>query len=123
MNIQARIRELIKVLLENMHEKRTRGPIKNEADNELKNLAYTLSMARTNDPHSATSQFFINLVDNKMLDYQASTQQGWGYAVFGKVIRGQGLIDSIGNVPTRRIGPYSDVPSTPIIVSRMSIIQ
>ena len=98
-----------------MQRLKTHAPIKNEADNGLKNLRGTLSMARTNDPHSATSQFFINLVDNKALDY---TKPGTGYAVFGKVIRGLDVVDAIAAVQTTTKGQYKDVPAEPIAVTK-----
>lgn len=88
-------------------------PIKNESDNRMKNDRGTLAMARTNDPHSATSQFFVNLVDNTRLDI---TAQGWGYAVFGKVIEGMDVIDKIAQVRTETKGPYNDVPVQPVII-------
>jgi cyclophilin family peptidyl-prolyl cis-trans isomerase len=89
-----------------MNQKNTKDPIINEADNGLKNDKYTLSMARTNDPNSATSQFFINLSDNKSLDYPSMG----GYAVFGKVTKGQEVIDEIAKVETTNAGPHQDVP-------------
>ena len=104
---------------ENMIQKPTRTPIQNEADNGLKNKHYTLSMARTSDPHSATSQFFINLKDNPNLDFRSATRSGYGYAVFGKVIEGTDVIDRIAQVPTGRHGVHSDVPLTPVIIKRI----
>ena len=89
-------------------------PIKNEADNGLSNLKYTIAMARTSDPHSATSQFFINTKDNKFLDHTARDLRGWGYCVFGRVVSGQDVVDKIEAVKTARSGIYSDVPVTPI---------
>ena len=104
---------------ERMIQKPTREPIQNEAANGLKNKRYTLSMARTPDPHSATSQFFINLVDNPRLDYRAPTQAGYGYAVFGKVVEGTDVIDRIAGVPTGSHGMHSDVPLTPVLIKRI----
>ena len=91
-------------------------PIKNEADNGLKNTRYSLSMARTADPDSATSQFFINLNDNAFLDHTAKSQEGWGYAVFGRVVEGQKVVDSLGSVKTGPKAPHSDVPLTDIVI-------
>jgi cyclophilin family peptidyl-prolyl cis-trans isomerase len=96
-----------------MERKETRKPIVNEADNGLKNLRGTLSMARTNNPDSATSQFFINLRDNAALDHNATSA---GYAVFGKVIEGLDVIDAIAAVPTTTRGPYRDVPREPVVI-------
>ncbi len=96
-----------------MQRKKTHAPIKNEAANGLKNLRGTLSMARTNDPNSATSQFFINLVDNKALD---KSDKSAGYAVFGKVTRGMDIVDAIAKVPTTTKGSYKDVPKTPVTI-------
>jgi len=101
-----------------MKQKPTRAPIQNEADNGLKNLTGTLSMARTGDPHSATSQFFINLVDNAFLDYQAKNQQGWGYAVFAKVVKGMNAVNAIAKVKTGSNGPYRDVPVGDVVVEK-----
>lgn len=105
--------------------KRTRAPIHNEANNGLSNLKYTVAMARTGDPHSATAQFFINLVDNKRLDYTADTNGlTWGYAVFGKVIKGQDVVDKIAATPTGASGPLpSDVPTTPIVIDKVEVEQ
>ena len=91
------------------------APIQNEADNGLKNKRGTLAMARTNDPHSASTQFFINLANNAALDHSNKTLQGWGYAVFGKVIEGMDVVDKMARVPTRGRGPFrSDVPTETI---------
>ncbi|MBO4312060.1 MAG: peptidyl-prolyl cis-trans isomerase [Desulfovibrionaceae bacterium] len=108
---------------EAMNQKPTRSPIENEAGNGLKNLQYTLSMARTSDPDSATSQFFINLKDNSSLDYRASNAAGYGYAVFGKVVQGMDVVDRIGSVPTGRKGMFSDVPTWPVIIKRITLLQ
>nr|VFK40775.1 MAG: peptidyl-prolyl cis-trans isomerase B (cyclophilin B) [Candidatus Kentron sp. SD]VFK46451.1 MAG: peptidyl-prolyl cis-trans isomerase B (cyclophilin B) [Candidatus Kentron sp. SD]VFK79406.1 MAG: peptidyl-prolyl cis-trans isomerase B (cyclophilin B) [Candidatus Kentron sp. SD] len=105
----------------NYVEKPTRGPIPNEADNGLGNTRGTISMARTSDPHSATSQFFINVVDNEFLDYKASTPKGWGYAVFGRVIKGMDVVDAIRRLPTKPDGPFSkDVPRKPAIITTVT---
>lgn len=97
--------------------KATRAPISNEAYNGLKNNRYTIAMARTTAPHSATAQFFINSVDNRNLDHTATTQRGWGYAVFGKVIQGREVVDAISQVPTGRGGHFSrDVPREPVVI-------
>ena len=101
-------------LTADMRQKQTRAPIKNEADNGLKNRRGTLSMARTNDPHSATSQFFVNLVDNAFLD---PGRGGAGYAVFGAVVEGMDVVDKIAAVKTGSKGGHQDVPVTPIEVT------
>jgi peptidyl-prolyl cis-trans isomerase B (cyclophilin B) len=93
-----------------MEPKTGRPPVKNEADNGLKNDAYAVAMARTSDPHSATSQFFINVKDNASLNHAGKTPQGFGYAVFGKVVEGREVVDAIKAVPTTSKGPYNDVP-------------
>ena len=93
-----------------MKQKPTQEPIKNEANNGLKNKRYTLAMARTSDPHSASAQFFINTVDNDFLDHRAETAQGWGYAVFGRVVEGMEVVDAIEKVRTGRKGFHDDVP-------------
>ncbi|MDO4644031.1 MAG: peptidylprolyl isomerase [Cardiobacteriaceae bacterium] len=105
-----------------MQEKDTRDPIANEADNGLKNLRGTLSMARTQDPHSASSQFFINLVDNGFLNHTSKTIAGWGYAVFGKVVAGMEVVDAIGAVKTGRKGHHSDVPLEDVIIEKTEIL-
>lgn len=99
-----------------MQKRPARPPIRNEADNGLKNLTGTLAMARTSDPNSATGQFFINLVDNAFLDHTAKTPQGWGYAVFGKVVGGMEVVRQIAAQPTGSVGPYQDVPKQPIVI-------
>jgi cyclophilin family peptidyl-prolyl cis-trans isomerase len=103
----------------NMHEKATRPPIKNEANNGLKNTVYTIAMARTAAPNSATAQFFINTVNNSPLDYPS--RDGFGYAVFGKVIEGAEVVDSIKRVPTGSSGMYQDVPTTPVVIESATI--
>ncbi len=100
-----------------------RKPIENEASNGLKNRIYTLAMARTNDPHSATSQFFINVADNDFLDYKSSTTSGYGYAVFGKVIKGQDVVDRIKRVSTGTVGMYQDVPRTPVVIKSITPVM
>ncbi len=105
-------------------EKPTRAPIKNEADNGLKNTVYTLAMARKPDPDSASAQFFINTVDNAFLDYKAPTPQGWGYAVFGKVTEGQGTVDKIRDTPTGAGGPFpTDVPQKPVVIQSVTLVK
>jgi cyclophilin family peptidyl-prolyl cis-trans isomerase len=103
----------------NMHEKATRPPIRNEANNGLKNTVYTIAMARTAAPNSATAQFFINTVNNAPLDYPS--RDGFGYAVFGKVISGTEVVDSIKRVPTGSSGMYQDVPTTPVVIESATI--
>ena len=97
-------------------EKPTRAPIQNEADNGLKNLRGTIVMARTQDPHSATAQFFINLKDNSFLDHTEKSPAGWGYAVFGQVISGIEVVDQIASVETRSVGHHEDVPINNVII-------
>ena len=99
-----------------MKQKPTLAPIQNEADNGLKNKRYTLAMARTNDPHSATAQFFINVADNAFLDHTAPTPQGWGYAVFGHVVEGQDVVDQIKSVKTGNKGFHQDVPVEDVVI-------
>lgn len=106
----------------NMEEKPTGAPIENEADNGLANLRGTIAMARTNDPHSATAQFFINVTDNAMLDFKSKSVQGWGYAVFGKVVAGMDVVDKIRAVPTGSKGMFQDVPQTPVIIEKAEIV-
>ncbi len=102
----------------------TKDPIKNEADNGLKNLKYTVAMARTNAPHSATNQFFINTADNAFLDHSGKTSRGWGYTVFGKIVEGQNIAGAISRVPTGAGGSFGkDVPSTPILITKMTEIK
>ncbi|KAB7619383.1 peptidylprolyl isomerase [Verminephrobacter eiseniae] len=101
-----------------MKPKRSDAPIPNEADNGLKNASYTVAMARTSDPHSATAQFFINLVDNGFLDHTAPSAQGWGYAVFGKVVSGTAVVDKIEAVKTGRKGFHDDVPKEDVVIEK-----
>ena len=105
-----------------MDEVDTREPIKNEANNGLSNEKYTIAMARTNDPHSASAQFFINVADNKFLDFKSETMQGWGYAVFGKVVAGQDVVDKIAKVRTGRVGWYDDVPTEEVVIEKAEVI-
>lgn len=106
-----------------MTEKATGSPIENEADNGLKNEAYTIAMARTMDPHSATAQFFINVKNNDFLNHTAKTPQGWGYAVFGKVTKGHGVVNKIKAVETGRNGMHDDVPVEPIEIIKAEIVE
>ncbi|MBT3279046.1 MAG: peptidyl-prolyl cis-trans isomerase [Phycisphaerales bacterium] len=103
-----------------MDEKSNNAPVQNEADNGLKNGRGTLAMARTNDPHSATSQFFINLKDNGFLDHQSPSPQGWGYCVFGKVTAGLDVIDAIAAVATGNKGFHQDVPVEDVVMTKVS---
>jgi peptidyl-prolyl cis-trans isomerase B (cyclophilin B) len=104
-----------------MKQKPTRAPVKNEADNGLKNARYTVAMARTSDPHSATAQFFINVADNAFLDFKAPTTQGWGYCVFGRVVEGTDVVDRIKAVKTGRSGPHQDVPTEDVVIQKAEI--
>jgi peptidyl-prolyl cis-trans isomerase A (cyclophilin A)/peptidyl-prolyl cis-trans isomerase B (cyclophilin B) len=104
-----------------MKEKATRAPIQNEAANGLKNDIYTIAMARTSAPHSATAQFFINTANNSMLNYPS--RDGWGYAVFGKVIKGTEVVDKIKNVSTGNRGGHQNVPTTPVVIESASVIN
>ncbi|UCE89159.1 MAG: peptidyl-prolyl cis-trans isomerase [Pseudomonadota bacterium] len=106
-----------------MQRKATRAPIPNEADNGLKNDRGTIAMARTGDPHSATAQFFINVVDNAPLNHTAPTPRGWGYAVFGKVVQGMTVVDAIRTVPTGNAGPYQNVPKTPVVIKKAVVLN
>ena len=100
-----------------MKRKTTGAPIKNEADKGLKNERGTISMARTGDPHSATAQFFINSKNNDFLNYRSKTQQGWGYAAFGKVVDGMKTLDAISAVKTKTVGGSRDVPAEPVVIT------
>jgi peptidyl-prolyl cis-trans isomerase B (cyclophilin B) len=102
-------------------ENPTRAPIQNEADNGLKNLRGTIAMARTQDPHSATAQFFINLKDNSFLDYTETSSAGWGYAVFGQVTSGMDVVDQIASVETGSVGHHEDVPIDDVIVEHVRL--
>ena len=106
-----------------MKQKPTLTPIDNEANNGLTNLTYTIAMARTNAPHSATSQFFINVSDNDFLNFTSESGSGWGYAVFGKVIEGEEVIKAIEAVETGQAGPHGDVPKEDVVIESMTIID
>ena len=106
-----------------MNQKKTREPIRNEAMNGLKNKRGTIAMARTMVVDSATSQFFINLVDNDFLDFQNSTPQGFGYAVFGSVTDGMGVVDSIAKAKTGFWGPHQNVPEEAIVIRKVSVVE
>lgn len=106
-----------------MVQKKTRAPIKNEAGNGLKNTTGTIAMARTNDPNSATAQFFINGKDNAFLDHTDNTPRGYGYAVFGKVIEGMDVVRKIEKVQTTNRPPHQDVPTTPVIIESVRVVQ
>ena len=101
-----------------MKQKTTRAPIKNEADNGLKNEAYTVAMARTSNPDSATAQFFINVSDNTFLNHTAKTPQGWGYCVFGRVVEGKDIVDRIKKVKTGNRSMHQDVPAEDVLIER-----
>jgi len=106
-----------------MREKTTQAPIENEADNGLKNLTGTICMARTNDPHSATSQFFINLKDNSFLDHTEKTASGWGYAVFGRVTSGMEVVEAIAAVQTGNSGHHQDVPIEDVVLEKAAATE
>ena len=105
-----------------MNKKPTQQPVTNEADNGLKNDKYTVAMARTSDPHSATAQFFINVADNAFLNFKAPTAQGWGYAVIGKVVKGQDIVDAIKGVATGRKGFHDDVPKEDVVIEKAVVV-
>lgn len=105
------------------NQKTGHAPIQNEANNGLKNTRGSVAMARTNDPHSASSQFFINYKDNSFLDHTSPTPNGWGYAVFGEVIEGLDVADAMAKEPTGNRGPHSDVPKTDIIIEKAEVIK
>ena len=106
-----------------MKLKATKSPVKNEAQNGLKNTRYTVAMARTSEPHSATAQFFINVNDNGFLDHTAPSPQGWGYCVFGRVTEGQDVVDRIKVVKTGRRGMNQDVPVEDVIIERAEVVD
>ncbi|CAJ0719800.1 Peptidyl-prolyl cis-trans isomerase B [Ralstonia sp. LMG 32965] len=108
---------------EKMNQKPTKAPIDNEANNGLKNERGAIAMARTNDPHSATAQFFINTVDNDFLNHTSPTPQGWGYAVFGKVTEGMDVVDKIRSVRTGNRGFHQDVPMEDVIIESAEVIE
>jgi peptidyl-prolyl cis-trans isomerase B (cyclophilin B) len=105
-----------------MTQKPTDAMIENEANNGLKNDKYTVAMARTNQPHSASAQFFINVADNAFLNHTAPTAQGWGYAVFGKVVGGKEIVDKLRSVPTGRRGFHDDVPKTDVVLEKAVVV-
>ncbi len=104
-----------------MQQKPTRATIQNEADNGLKNLPLTVAMARTSDPHSASAQFFINIADNRFLNHTQPTLNGWGYAVFGKVVAGADVVDKIRQVRTGNRGMFENVPTTPVTILKATL--
>lgn len=106
-----------------MKQKTVRAPIRNEADNGLKNLSGTIAMARTLDPHSAAAQFFINTVDNSFLDHRDKSTPGWGYCVFGRVTKGMDVVKKIEAVPTGRAGSHSDVPRQDVVIQKAERIK
>jgi peptidyl-prolyl cis-trans isomerase B (cyclophilin B) len=105
------------------NQKTTKAPIKNEADNGLKNTRGSIAMARTNDPNSATAQFFINYKDNSFLDHTSPTPSGWGYAVFGEVVEGMDVVDAMAKQPTGNRGMHQDVPKTDIVIEKAEIVE
>lgn len=109
--------------LPSLAPKLSRKPIKNEADNGLKNKMYTIAMARTSDPHSAASEFFINVNDNTFLDHTAKTDRGWGYAVFGEVVEGQDVVDKIKKVQTHSVQSMDDVPVDPVVIKKAIVLE
>ena len=106
-----------------MNQKNTRASIQNEADNGLKNTKYSIAMARTMEPHSASAQFFINAADNGFLNHNAKTAQGWGYAVFGEVTEGREVVDAIEKVATGSKAGHQDVPKDDVIIEKAEIIE
>ena len=106
-----------------MNQKPTRDPVKNEADNGLKNETGTIAMARTNDPHSATAQFFINVKDNTFLNHSSPSPQGWGYCVFGRVTDGMDVVHAIEKVATGNKGFHQDVPVTDVIIEKVTVLE
>lgn len=106
-----------------LKQKPTKAPVENEANNGLKNNKYTLAMARTSDPHSATAQFFINVANNDFLNHTAPTAQGWGYAVFGEVVEGQDVIDKMKGVPTANSGFHQNVPTTDVVITKAVVLE
>ena len=101
-----------------MKQKPVRAPVANEAGNGVKNKRYTVAMARTSEPHSATAQFFINVADNAFLDHKGPSPQGWGYCVFGKVVAGEDVVDRIKGVPTSNSGMHQNVPTEDVVIQR-----
>jgi peptidyl-prolyl cis-trans isomerase B (cyclophilin B) len=105
-----------------MKQKPTRAPVKNEAGNGLKNKAYTVAMARTSDPHSATAQFFVNVTDNSFLDFRAATPEAFGYCVFGRVVEGTDVVDKIKGVKTGSRGFHQDVPGEDVVIKKAEVL-
>jgi peptidyl-prolyl cis-trans isomerase B (cyclophilin B) len=105
-----------------MSQKPTGAPVENEANNGLKNDKYTVAMARTSDPHSASAQFFINVANNDFLNHKSPTPQGWGYAVFGKVVGGQEIVDKLKGVATGNRGGHGDVPKTDVMIEKAVVV-
>lgn len=105
-----------------MRQKPTRAPIRNEADNGLTNDAGTIAMARTSDPHSASAQFFINVKNNSFLNHTSKSTQGWGYAVFGRVVEGMDVVNKIKGVRTANFGGHGDVPTSPIVIEKAVLL-
>ncbi|MGW8186975.1 MAG: peptidylprolyl isomerase [Desulfobacterales bacterium] len=110
-------------LTADLKKKPTEKPVLNEADNNLKNTRGSVAMARTGDPHSATSQFFINTADNDFLNYREKTPQGWGYAVFGRVTEGMTVVDAISGVKTGNAGMFRDVPVEPVVIEKVQRVK
>ena len=108
-------------MVSGLKEKDTRASVKNEADNGIPNDRGSISMARTSEPHSATSQFFINLVDNKPLNHKAKDSSGWGYCAFGKVTKGMDVVDAIAKVETGNRYPHQNVPKTDVVIESVTI--
>ena len=108
---------------EDMKQKPTQAPVQNEADNGLSNDTGTIAMARTSDPHSATAQFFINVKDNRFLNFSGKNAQGWGYAVFGRVTQGMDVVNAIKGVPTASRGSFDDVPVESVVIEKVSVID
>ncbi len=106
-----------------LKQKPTKAPLENEANNGLKNNKYTLAMARTSDPHSATAQFFINVANNDFLNHTAPTVQGWGYAVFGEVVEGKDVIDKMKGVPTANSGFHQNVPTNDVVITKAVVLE
>jgi peptidyl-prolyl cis-trans isomerase B (cyclophilin B) len=106
-----------------LQQKPTRAPIENEARNGLKNVRYSVAMARTGDPHSATAQFFINVADNDFLDHRSADANGWGYCVFGRVVEGSNVVDRIKGVPTGNRGMHQNVPKQDVVIERAEITE
>ena len=106
-----------------LKQKSTKGTVENEANNGLKNNKYTLAMARTQDPHSATAQFFINVANNDFLNHTAPTAQGWGYAVFGEVVEGKDVVDKMRGVATGNSGMHQNVPTTDVMITKAAVIE